>query len=282
MRFRNHLTRGNRIADANNVPAPDQKTIILAEDDEELRSLLSGLLKKRGYQVKECINGMELLEHFGDFTDEQRAEKIDLIVSDIRMPGFTGMEILDFLHDNGDFPPVMLITAFGDYRTHAEAERLGVAAFLDKPFDLDEFMSTVAWVLKKSEEGAGRMEPIEPMTAHGLGFPLDIVFRNGPQLHYVENSIREEAETLKGAAPRIIFCRVIVEGHHPENAPEFHFVRMILTVPGKVFVVANDDHDLNDIPDLTGSIQKVFSIAQGKLRKYFEESGDRKAVNGPE
>jgi FixJ family two-component response regulator len=249
-----------------------QPVILLAEDDDEMRSLLAGLLEKKGYQVQECINGMQLLEHFGDFADDRQIEKIDLIISDIRMPGFTGMEILDFLHDNGGFPPVFLITAFGDYRIHAEAERLGVAAFLDKPFDLDEFMDTVTRLLEKGQPEKKSKIKSQSIDGAGPAFPLDIIFRGGPRLPHVVETIRAKAKELETIGQRIIFCRVIIENHHSDNAPEFHFVRMILTIPGEVFVVANNDHDMDDMPDLLGSINELFLVLQGKVRKHAEQS----------
>ena len=70
-------------------------------------------------------------------------EPFDLIISDIRMPGITGMTILDGVQLFEGFPPMILITAFGDEETHAEAKRLGVAAIFDKPFDLDELLRKV-------------------------------------------------------------------------------------------------------------------------------------------
>lgn len=68
----------------------------------------------------------------------------DLIISDIRMPGFTGLEVLEGLRDEcapriGE-TPITLLTAFGDLEVHADAERLGAVVF-DKPFDLDEFQA---------------------------------------------------------------------------------------------------------------------------------------------
>ena len=123
--------------------------LLLAEDDREMRKLLARVLRQSGYDVVECPDGMAMLTHLADFLlpDGFSREKIDLIISDIRMPGVTGMEVLEGRPTRGDFPPMILITAFGDDATHARAAKLGAAAMLDKPFDIDDLLDEVKAVL---------------------------------------------------------------------------------------------------------------------------------------
>ena len=118
--------------------------ILLAEDDKEMRSLLALMLRKEGYQVCECMDGLSLLDMLSSFfLPDEEHENFDLIISDIRMPGVTGMEILMGANELDDFPPIILITAFGDKETHVQAERLGAVALFDKPFDIDEMLKKV-------------------------------------------------------------------------------------------------------------------------------------------
>ncbi|MDZ7305005.1 MAG: response regulator [candidate division KSB1 bacterium] len=118
--------------------------VLLAEDDHEMRALLARVLRKAGYEVTECSNGVELLEHLGSyFLPDEEHEEIDLIISDIRMPGVSGLEILEGLSKHDDFTPFILITAFGDTETHAQAERFGALAMFDKPFDIDDLLAKV-------------------------------------------------------------------------------------------------------------------------------------------
>ncbi len=123
----------------------DPYHILLAEDDMEMRALLALSLRKAGYKVTECSDGMGLLTHLGAFLlpDESEPKDVDLIISDIRMPGFTGMELLEGMPQNKGFPPIILITAFGDEETHAQAKKFGVAAMFDKPFDMDDLLAKV-------------------------------------------------------------------------------------------------------------------------------------------
>jgi DNA-binding response OmpR family regulator len=126
-------------------------SILLAEDDKEMRSLLALMLRKEGYQVCECRDGLSLLDMLSSFfLPGEEHENFDLIISDIRMPGVTGMEILMGSNELDNFPPIVLITAFGDKETHVQAERLGAAALFDKPFDIDEMLKTVRAILLTS------------------------------------------------------------------------------------------------------------------------------------
>lgn len=112
--------------------------VLIAEDDPHLLRLLAGTLED-SYDVAQASNGFELLD------SATAGERPDLIISDIRMPGLTGLEVLAGLRSLKRIgarggTPVILITAFGDAETHALAGRLG-AVVLDKPFDLDDLRS---------------------------------------------------------------------------------------------------------------------------------------------
>jgi two-component system, response regulator, stage 0 sporulation protein F len=123
--------------------------VLLTEDDYEMRALLAMALRKSGYKVVECADGIGMLTHLAAslLPDEFAREPVDLIISDIRMPGVTGMEVLEGKPKNGDFPPMILITAFGDAETHARANQFGAAAIFDKPFDVDVLLEKVKDVL---------------------------------------------------------------------------------------------------------------------------------------
>lgn len=117
--------------------------ILLAEDNHEMRALLSMSLRKNGYEVTEFADGHSMLEYFFSVNSVQKEAAFDLIISDIRMPFLTGMEILEGLHNAEGFPPVILITAFGDEETHEQAYLLGAAAVFDKPFDIEDLLTKV-------------------------------------------------------------------------------------------------------------------------------------------
>ncbi len=111
--------------------------ILLAEDDLELRELLMLVLSRAGYQVTGCDNGLQLLNQL------EQAEQYDLVISDVRMPALTGLEVLESQLDKPVRLPFIGMTAFGDEDTHELAQKFGAVAMINKPFDLDEMIELV-------------------------------------------------------------------------------------------------------------------------------------------
>lgn len=119
--------------------------VLLAEDDKELRDLLTLVLENAGYQVCQCSNGEQLLARL------REPQSFNLVISDIRMPGLNGLEVLARRRGEIQQVPFICMTAFGDAQTHREARQLGAVATLDKPFDLDEMIELVAHVCLRNE-----------------------------------------------------------------------------------------------------------------------------------
>jgi len=124
--------------------------ILLVEDDDEMRRLLAQSFYSVGYEVTQCRNGIEFLRCLNPFILGKGKLDYKLIISDILMPGLTGLEILEDLHDCRGFPPMILITAFGDKNTHEKAKRLGVAAMFDKPFEIEDLLYSVCKIIPSS------------------------------------------------------------------------------------------------------------------------------------
>jgi DNA-binding NtrC family response regulator len=126
------------IAPAREVALDRPTLVLLAEDDAELRKLIAATLRAEGYEVIEAANGMELLDSL-ELVVARRVPYV--IVSDVRMPLLSGMDVLAVIRASSTQVPVILITAFGDVDTHSEAHDLGAIAILDKPFDLSALTS---------------------------------------------------------------------------------------------------------------------------------------------
>jgi len=117
-------------------PSRKPTTVLIAEDNPTLSELLAFCFFRQGYSVVRCSDGMSLLERLNDGL-EGAADPIDLVVTDIRMPGLTGLEVLEAFCHRSDSPPIICMTAFGDMGTHTAAKKLRAAAMFDKPFDID-------------------------------------------------------------------------------------------------------------------------------------------------
>jgi CheY-like chemotaxis protein len=125
--------------------------IILAEDDYEFRSLLAAVLRGDGHSVTECPDGSSLLDCLATSSPAEKPS-CELVISDVRMPDLTALEILERLHPRQGRPVWILMTAFGERQVHAEAKKLGVAATLDKPFEIDDLRDKVREVAALTQD----------------------------------------------------------------------------------------------------------------------------------
>lgn len=136
--------------------------VLLAEDDDEMRQMLEAELRADGYEVFAVNDGTEMLEALSEVSRLPFAAP-DVIVMDVRMPGYSGLHILAALRAADWTTPVILITAFGDIRLHEEAAKLGAAVVLDKPFDVDDLRTALLHVIgneagSREREGASKAE----------------------------------------------------------------------------------------------------------------------------
>lgn len=123
------------------------RRILVAEDNLEMRRLLVSCLQRDGYAVVQAQTGVQLQDLIGTQLSHARDRPaVDLIISDVRMPGMSGLQVLEDLRRTDRSTPVILITAFGDQETHAEAHRLGAKLVFNKPFDLDDLRMAVEWL----------------------------------------------------------------------------------------------------------------------------------------
>jgi DNA-binding response OmpR family regulator len=120
---------------------------MLAEDDPDIRGLVARALRAEGYGVLEFEDGTALADGiasallFGSLTGG--LDGVDLLISDVRMPGRTGLDVLLWLRQSGIAVSVILMTAFPDPATRAEAARLRATRLLPKPFQLDVLLEEV-------------------------------------------------------------------------------------------------------------------------------------------
>ena len=119
--------------------------ILIAEDDPDLRDLLQDELEDAGYETIVCINGQKALDHI-----ERKNEQIDLLLTDIRMPGLSGNELLALIRESRPEVPVIVITAFGSVEQAVEMVKGGAFQYLTKPFDTEDLLQTVSKALEKS------------------------------------------------------------------------------------------------------------------------------------
>jgi len=140
---------GMAMRQAMTISAERPRRVLLAEDDPALLELMSSALRTEGFEVIEASDGLELLARLEQLVRWRREVDAPFaIVSDIRMPGLSGLEVLALLRRASWVTPVILISGFADHEACDEAEALGATAVLAKPFDLDELRDAVRGALE--------------------------------------------------------------------------------------------------------------------------------------
>ncbi|HMS82238.1 MAG TPA: sigma-54 dependent transcriptional regulator [Nitrospira sp.] len=116
--------------------------ILVVDDEVNIRNALVILLEKKGYQVSGIGTGEEALRLLED-------AQTDLVITDLRMPGMSGMEFLRHVKDRWPDTEVVVMTAFGSIDTAVEAMRLGAYDYLTKPIDRERFPVVVLKALER-------------------------------------------------------------------------------------------------------------------------------------
>ncbi|CAG0950963.1 partial Sporulation initiation phosphotransferase F, partial [Anaerolineae bacterium] len=105
--------------------------ILIIDDEESMRHMLSVILKKEGYDVVSFAGGQAAL-------DSLETEEADFILCDIRMPGMGGLEFLKALKDRGEHRTVIMMSAYGTIDNAIECMKLGAYDYVSKPFKTAE------------------------------------------------------------------------------------------------------------------------------------------------
>jgi two-component system, NtrC family, response regulator AtoC len=145
-------------------------SILVADDDEGVRSLLRDLLEGEGYTVSEAKSGTEVL------TTIARGDRFSMLLMDVRMPGIDGLDVLERLRKNDNDIPVIMITAHATAQVGIQAMQRGAYDYLTKPFEVDEVVLTIerlfehitlASKLRELEETKGNADPRDRIVGQG-------------------------------------------------------------------------------------------------------------------
>ncbi len=132
---------------------PSGLRILVAEDDEDYRALLVERLQRAGHQVIEIEDGLELEDYLRlMMSGSIRRARPDLIVTDVRMPGRSGLEVLREAREGRVACPVIVLSAFLDRALRAEARTLGNTVLLSKPADLDVVVDLISVMAPADQE----------------------------------------------------------------------------------------------------------------------------------
>jgi DNA-binding NtrC family response regulator len=124
-----------------------KRRVLIADDEKNMRWVLSQALDAEGYEIVEAADGKEALAAVAE-------QEPDLMVLDHKMPAPDGMEVLRRIRAKGHRFPVIMLTAHGNVQTAVEAMKAGASEYLTKPFDLDELKLSIEKALHLGELAA--------------------------------------------------------------------------------------------------------------------------------
>ncbi len=151
--------------------------ILIADDEADLRDLLQDDLEANGYETTVAIDGRAALAHL-----ERGQEIIDLLLTDVRMPGLTGDQLLAKMRELRPEAPVVVMTAFGSVEQAVEMVKAGAYQYLTKPFQTEELLRVVEAALagsapQREQAKLRRQLPTAPARIIGASKPMQELFK---------------------------------------------------------------------------------------------------------
>src|SRR5258708_32676372 len=140
-------------------PGAKPPRILIVDDDPGQRSLLDSFLRGQGISTLPVSSGEQALEAL-------RGSQFNMMISDVRMPGLSGLETLRQARKEHATLPVLLVTAYADIREAVGAMRDGAVNYLAKPIDLDELLSTVRQATRLSKSVPLKFSADKQLPAH--------------------------------------------------------------------------------------------------------------------
>jgi len=265
--------------------------VLVIEDEEKLRRVMELQLRTAGFDVDQAGTAEEGIN---------LADSADLVITDLRLPGMDGLQLLTVLRERGLQTPIIVMTAFGSIETAVEAMKAGAVDFLPKPFSLDHLMAVVSKALelrKLRDENRKLREEL------GHRYQFDNIVGRSPAMREIFDTVERVAPTRatvllagesgvgKDMIARAIHQHSPRKDHPfvkinctalPENLMESElfgyekgaFTGANVTKPGKFEQADTGTVFLDEIGDVPASVQvKLLRILQ---EREFERLGSNK------
>lgn len=124
--------------------AEDKINVLIADDEDSLRSTIAAWLGDEGFDVDQAGDGLEAIK-------KVQGKDYDIALLDIKMPGANGLEVLRFIKKNSNPTEVVMMTGMSDVSMAVEAMKLGAKEYLTKPVDLDQLVPQLRSLVKKRD-----------------------------------------------------------------------------------------------------------------------------------
>jgi Nif-specific regulatory protein len=159
--------------------------ILVADDEQNLRRVLTALLRRDGHTVVQAANGAEAIDQLAN---------VDVVITDLRMPGCDGMEVLRTASRSFPHVPVIMITAYGSVGQAVEAIKAGAFDYIEKPFEQDQIKIIVDKAIGQAAANREAPQPVlyvpdgETRGRYGL-------IGSSDQMHQIFSVIEKVADT---------------------------------------------------------------------------------------
>jgi two-component system nitrogen regulation response regulator GlnG len=172
----------------------NKDTIWIVDDDRSIRWVLEKSFDKAGFNSESFDSGDALLERL-------KVAQPDAIISDIRMPGTDGLEVLSEVQDTYPQVPVIIMTAHSDLSSAVKSYKRGAFEYLPKPFDVNDAVAVAERAVKHSKETKGDVKPlpvVEPKEIIGEAPSMQEVFRAIGRLSHSNITVLIKGESGTG------------------------------------------------------------------------------------
>lgn len=172
------------------------KTILIVDDEPTLCQTLERVLNRAGYRTFSAGSGMEGLVLMQD-------NKVDLVITDVRMPGISGLDLIRQAHDLDPRVPVIVISGYGDFETAVESAERGAFFFLNKPFDSETILKVIekGMRLPQMSRGSGA---VPRQTLHTISFTLP------PDMEMVKGAVAQVSDAVRAMGYEARYYNTIV------------------------------------------------------------------------
>ncbi len=126
-----------------------EKTVLVVDDDQRILAMLQETLEASGYRTLTAAGGPEAMQQL-------TAQAVDAVISDIKMPDWDGLTLLERIKESWPETPVIMITAYADNAIRERAKTSGAAGFLAKPFRIGQLQTTLTDAISAAQEQSGQ------------------------------------------------------------------------------------------------------------------------------
>jgi DNA-binding NtrC family response regulator len=255
-RIAQKLSRWRSVRYVQHARVPGKHRILVVDDEPTARSALSEILAGEGYAVETAGDGFKALARY----DEHGA---DVVLTDLKMPGMDGVELMCKLREKDPELPVVVMTAFGAIETAVAAMRKGAANYLTKPLNADELILVVQRALAAWEI---RQEAVLLRSRLSERYRFENIIGNAPEMQEVFKAIAQAAPSRatvlisgkSGTGKELVAAAI----HHRSQRKDKPFVRLHCAALAETLLES----------ELFGHERGAFTGADRKREGRFEQA----------